>query len=217
MTDEDWLACTDPEPMLEFLRGKASDRKLRLFAAACCRAMWKRLTDVSYRWVVEAAERFADGQVSESELQAACDAADTAFGDLCDDEGFEIASVDATAPAVLRACCLACWAAEPKANQAADAAVSLAKMTEQLTQARLFRDIFGNPFRPVTVDPSWLTSTVVSLAQTIYDQRAFDRLPLLADAAEEAGFDNLDLLNHLRGDGPHVLGCWAVDLVLGKM
>ncbi len=82
MTDEVRLACTDPGPMLEFLRGKASDRKLRLFAAACCRAMWKRLTDVSYRWVVEAAERFADGQVSESELQTALGAADTAFGDL---------------------------------------------------------------------------------------------------------------------------------------
>ena len=77
-------------------------------------------------------------------------------------------------------------------------------------------DIFGNPFRPVTADPRWLTSTAVALARAIYDERAFDRLPILADALEEAGCDNADVLAHCRGDGPHVRGCWAVDLVLGK-
>ncbi|HVK19447.1 MAG TPA: hypothetical protein VM533_21110 [Fimbriiglobus sp.] len=79
-----------------------------------------------------------------------------------------------------------------------------------------FRDIFGNPFRPVTADSSWLTSTVVALARTIYHEWAFDRLPILADALEEAGCDDADVLTHLRGDGPHARGCWAVDLVLGK-
>jgi hypothetical protein len=76
--------------------------------------------------------------------------------------------------------------------------------------------IFGNPFRPVAVDPAWLTSTVVQLAQGIYDDRAFDRLPILADALQDAGCDNDDVLNHCRGDGPHARGCWVVDLVLGK-
>jgi hypothetical protein len=78
------------------------------------------------------------------------------------------------------------------------------------------RDIFGNPFRPVTADPRWLTSTAVALARTIYTDRAFDRLPILADALEDMGCDNADVLTHCRGDGPHVRGCWVTDLVLGK-
>jgi hypothetical protein len=86
-------------------------------------------------------------------------------------------------------------------------------------QCKALRDIFGNPFRPAPgPDPTWLASnggTVAVLAQSIYDQRAFDRLPLLADALEEAGCGDLALLEHLRGPGIHVRGCWAVDLILG--
>ncbi|MBL8795193.1 MAG: hypothetical protein JNM56_14910 [Planctomycetia bacterium] len=85
-----------------------------------------------------------------------------------------------------------------------------------LSQALLFRDLFGNPFRPVTVNPAWLTSAVVSLAQAIYDERAFDRLPILADALEDAGCDHADILNHCRQPGEHVRGCWVVDLLLAK-
>ncbi|MBP3957234.1 hypothetical protein J8F10_18390 [Gemmata sp. G18] len=80
----------------------------------------------------------------------------------------------------------------------------------------MLRDIFGNPIRPVTVEPSWLTSTVTALANGIYTEKAFDRLPILADALMDAGCSHDDLLNHLRSDGPHVRGCWALDLVLGK-
>jgi hypothetical protein len=87
---------------------------------------------------------------------------------------------------------------------------------EGLLPPDLLRDIFGNPFRPAAIDPRWLTSTAVSLAGAIYEERAFDRLPILADALEDAGCDNADILTHLRGEGPHARGCWAVDLVLGK-
>jgi hypothetical protein len=81
----------------------------------------------------------------------------------------------------------------------------------------LLRDIFGNPFRPVTFDPEWRTTTALALAQGIYEERAFDRLPILADALQDAGCDNDDILNHLRDTTtPHVRGCWALDLVLGK-
>ena len=80
----------------------------------------------------------------------------------------------------------------------------------------LFQCLFGNPFHPVSLNPTWLTDTAVSLATGIYDDRAFDRLPILADALQEAGCDSDDLLNHFRGPGPHVRGCWALDLVLGK-
>jgi hypothetical protein len=87
---------------------------------------------------------------------------------------------------------------------------------EQMRQAMIVRDIVGNPFRSVAVDPAWRTETVVALAGGIYAERAFDRMPILADALEEAGCDSADILTHCRGDGPHVRGCWVVDLVLGK-
>jgi hypothetical protein len=80
----------------------------------------------------------------------------------------------------------------------------------------LVRDIFGNPFRRVRVVPRWLTSPVSDLARTMYDTRDFGAMPILADALEEAGCDNPDVLAHCRGDGPHVRGCWVVDLILGK-
>jgi hypothetical protein len=74
----------------------------------------------------------------------------------------------------------------------------------------------GNRSRSVTLDPEWLTSTVTQLARGIYDERDFDRLPILADALQDAGCDNADVLNHCRQPGPHARGCWVVDLVLGK-
>ncbi len=80
----------------------------------------------------------------------------------------------------------------------------------------MLRCIFGNPFRPVTCDPAWLTSAVTSLAQAIYNGTTFDRLPILADALEDAGCTNADLLNHCRQPGVHVKGCWALDLLLGR-
>jgi hypothetical protein len=87
---------------------------------------------------------------------------------------------------------------------------------ERAGQAVLLREVFGNPFRPVTPDRSWLTSDVLGLARGIEADRAFDRLPILADALEDAGCDNADVLEHCRGPGPHVRGCWVVDLMLGR-
>ena len=89
----------------------------------------------------------------------------------------------------------------------------------EYVQVQLLRDVFGNPFRAININPSlvaWNGGTVVKLAQAIYDDRAFDRLPILADALEDAGCDNADILAHCRGPGPHVRGCWVVDLILGK-
>ncbi|MFO0796468.1 MAG: hypothetical protein U0804_03265 [Gemmataceae bacterium] len=87
---------------------------------------------------------------------------------------------------------------------------------EQLAQSLLLRDIVGNPFRPVAFDPAWRTEAVVGLARGAYEDRAFDRLPVLADALEDAGCADAAVLAHCRGPGPHVRGCWVVDLVLGK-
>jgi hypothetical protein len=84
-------------------------------------------------------------------------------------------------------------------------------------QCRFLRDIFANPFRPrQSTVASWQAPTVVALARSIYDDRRFTDLPILADALEEAGCTNADILGHLRGPGQHVRGCWAVDLILQK-
>jgi hypothetical protein len=81
---------------------------------------------------------------------------------------------------------------------------------------RIIHDLFGNPFRHVTLDPSWLTSTVLALSQQMYESRDFSPMPIIADALQDARCDNDDILAHCRGPGPHSRGCWAVDLVLGK-
>lgn len=82
--------------------------------------------------------------------------------------------------------------------------------------ADFLRDLLGNPFRPVSVEAGCISPTVKQLAAAIYMDRAFDRLPILADALEESGCTNAEILRHCRGRGPHVLGCWVVDLLLGK-
>ena len=88
--------------------------------------------------------------------------------------------------------------------------------TDTRTQRQYIRDIFGNPFRPVAFDPRWRTSDSVGVARGIYEDRAFERLPILADALMDAGCADEQVLSHCRGEGPHVRGCWVVDLVLGK-
>src|SRR5262245_4448389 len=101
-------------------------------------------------------------------------------------------------------------------NAALSALAGVVPGTERAAQATLLRDIFSNPFRPVALDPAWLIPTVVALARDIYEERAFEQMPMLGDALQVAGCDNDDVLNHCRGDGPHVRGCWVVDLVLSK-
>ncbi len=95
--------------------------------------------------------------------------------------------------------------------------VSLAPVVASTERVAVIRDIFGNPFRPVAFSPSWRTGTCVALAQTMYDARDYSAMPILADALQDAGCDNDDILAHCRDtNATHVRGCWVVDLVLGK-
>jgi hypothetical protein len=93
------------------------------------------------------------------------------------------------------------------------------RQIEEKAQADLLRELFGNPIHPMTINTTWLTQragTVRRLSEKIYNERRFADLPVLADALEEAGCDNPDTLDHCRGGGEHVRGCWVLDLVLGK-
>jgi hypothetical protein len=236
MTEAEWLACTDPTPMLEFLGDRASSRKLRLFAVACCRRIWPLITEAHCREAVEVAERFADGFVNAEAREAAHLAAERVRQEVEDTQAPLFSGVaHATAYAasytihdkgtVWLACRAAvnaaCAAGHALSRQgASENEVAAANNAEFAAQAALVRDLFGNPSRLAPFpDHSWLVwkeGAVVMLAQAIYDDRAFDRLPVLADALEEAGCAHADLLAHCRHPGKHVRGCWLVDLLLGK-
>ena len=231
MTEAEWLACDDPKPMLEFLPGKASERKLRVLAVACCWLVWHLLPDISRR-LLETVERYAGEETGPSDLAALFvgyyphqvsaavlggnQAAEAVYhlgqtwqrpGDLPEQVWYSSGRV---------------------ARSAAEAlAKSMPWRESRQREGPLLHDIFGPlPFRPVVADPAWLSwndGVVVKLAQVAYEERLLPsghldsaRLTVLADALEEAGCDNQEMLTHLRGSGPHVRGCWVVDLLLGK-
>ncbi len=212
MTEAEWLICTDPTPMLEFLRGKASERKLRLFFCACCRG--KRYTVCPQGMAaVAVAEAFGDGLAGEK-VRADTERLIQSF---LSDEG-DWSAYSLIAWALHRPMggsyplnYVMMWAI-PMVIQAHLAS------SDEITS--LLRDILGPvPFRHAANEPSLLKcsdSTIVKLAQAIYDERSFGRMRELADALEAAGCHDAEILGHCRGPGPHVKGCWVVDLLLGK-
>jgi len=208
MTEAEWLACEDPFLMLDHLQPakgnwfgwlwttpKTSDRKLRLFGVACCR----RILDLMWsgcRPGVEASERFAEGLAGQEALKSA--------GLVCMHSRNGLQAARDAVEWILAGDSGPIDLFGPK------------RMAEAAQQSEILRDIVGNSFCPVTLIPSWLTSTVVYLARGIYIDRAFDRMPILADALQDAGCDNQGILNHCRQPGFHCRGCWPLDLILGK-
>ncbi len=215
MTEAEWLACNSIYSVMSAVRNRSGSRTLRLFLIACCREVWQAMTDWRCRRAVEVSERFADGEASEEDLFAAWSAVHARDARTAGHLAKEVADSS-----------IANWGWA--ADLAAEISVRLARQdpiekaalfAAKGRQLQLLRDITGNPFRPVSLNASWLAwndCTVQKLAQAIYDERAFDRLPILSDALEEAGCDNADILTHLRRPGPHARGCWAVDLLIGK-
>jgi hypothetical protein len=228
MTPDDWDACTEPQKMLSFLResGRASERKLRLFGVACCRRIAEVATYRRARAAVEVAERYADGLAAREELLQAGEAAWK--GARWTRGGTRSAAV-----ATSQACSapeethqfLTCFnvARNYARNIVPGGKEEAIDRAECGAIAATLRDIFGPaPFRPVTLDPTRLTPEVLSLARASYDERLpsgeldAERLAVLADALLDAGCDDVVLLQHLRGEGPHWRGCFAVDAVLSK-
>jgi hypothetical protein len=215
MDEKEWLECKDPETMLMFLRDKTSARKLRLYAVGCCHqhdALVFSPNSLPYRRAVQLAEQFAEGRASVGMLLKERRREDRRWNrSFHPSFTYFVVEFDALAAARRSALYAHLLYKEDKGEKAA----------EELRRAQsdLVRCIFGNPFRPVAVDMPWLASidrTASKLAVNIYIEHAFDRLPLLADALEEAGCDNKDILNHCRGSGPHGKGCWVLDLLLGE-
>jgi hypothetical protein len=215
MTEAEWLTATDPAPMVTFLSPRASDRKFRLAVCACCRLLWETLTDERSRSAVLEAEGSADSLTPERAPPSPHGvAASHVVAEYEIPEGGEYTLANVTGLLAFGAA----WEAMLFLSHCSEGISGGRRgwRAEKRARSILIRCIFGNPFRPATANPAWLTSTVVSLAAGIYADRAFDRLPILADALQDAGCDNADVLGHCRGPGPHVRGCWVVDLVLGK-
>ena len=216
MTEQEWLTSDDRWRMLQIVQQHSpSERKVRLFNAAVCRRFWNYLPEASQAILVES-ERIADGLV-----QASSDR-----NDLCSRANAVVAPFDRQYPdkqfpsSEIRirrnAAAAVCYAVLPSDLYGAGSYFLEMEPSENGPHVALIRDVFGNPFRPVAVDPVWVTSTVRQLAQAIYDERAFDRLPIFADALEDAGCSDQAILSHCRRPGPHVRGCFVVDLLLGK-
>jgi hypothetical protein len=232
VTEEQWLRSAGPGAMLEHLYyelnerkvphppADLSPRKLRLLVVACGRAIDDHSADQRTRDAVDAGERFADGCGSRADLDSARSAARAA-----QEEAWQAAGRRETAPSVAAGVALAACAGGFYATKRA--LEDLHRLWEPEGAGRpdaryrrlsqVVRCLFGNPFRPVAFDLRWRTADAVGLARAIYEDRAFDRLPLLADALMDAGCGDDQLLVHCRSDGPHVRGCVVVDLVLGKV
>jgi hypothetical protein len=206
MTEADWSACVDPDGMLEYLRGKASDRKLRLFACACCRRVGHLPWDEASRKAVAMSEQYADGLVSKGKLAAAAKA------------------VRNTVLDALHASCggVARIAAGPEAfgaakNTARNAAWALAKqagnplwLAERQGQAELLREIIGNPFRMPSLPVMWPPKVSI-LARAAYAGE--DQTEALRDALSAAGM--AEWAAHFR-QPTHPKGCWVIDVILAK-
>jgi hypothetical protein len=232
--EEVWLTATKPHRMLYLLRRlhrrlqrPVCERKSRFLALAFCRLAWPAISDERSRRAVEDCEQHL-GLISEEQLTAGVEAARLAREEAYAAYTSHTSATSSDSLGRSIAASVAYWAvfrgwdqgliAKTRDSLAFCGHLAGPKGTQALlaTMASHMRDIFGNPFRPATFEREWRTETPVAVARQMYESRDFDAMPILADALQDAGCDNEDVLSHCRGDGPHVRGCWVVDLMLGK-
>jgi hypothetical protein len=258
MTEVEWIASEFPQDMLDFLDGRVSDRKLRLFVCACCRLLNNLPLYQDIGWLIDTAERYADGSASAAELEECRDSLHRYHEKLTlsslawlaldvpedPDHGFQKQAEEAGDKAT--GCVVqGLWKKCEREGYFPDGTMEEAVYTlpglVKAAECAFLRCIAGNPFRPAAVDPRWRTRLVVQLAEAAWEEyipeglpvlsllrsggtslggappwQGLTGLPILADALEDAGCTDTDILDHCRGEGPHVRGCWVMDLILGK-
>ena len=212
MNEQEWLAFDEPSDMLKSLQGKMSDRKFRLFATACCRWIWELIDPDENGRFVELVEESSDQLLGEVGIGLA---------DKPPFSGHVTCNHQLIGRLLQSNAGIAAYEVAFQAPRMVWGAPTGKWSRGEETIAKIARDVFGNPFRPITLAATHRTSTVVSLAREAYDERRLpsgkmnpQRLTLLAAALEEVRAPG-ELVAHLRGPGPHVRGCFAVDLCLG--
>jgi hypothetical protein len=240
ITEAEWLAGQAPHVLLRTVTGRGRSRRLRLCAVACCRLVAHLLPDDRCRRAIDVAEEYADRRATKEQLRLASDETDDV---IAWHEGLTTCGAAArlhaagavrfatdsksrgfAAAALLQAAAATAFSQFPAEEiyRPQDPKLTEALGEEERAQAVLIRDVLRNPFLPAPSIPASLPAPVLSVAQAAYDERlpSFDldpvRLSVLADALEDAGCSDEAILDHLRSAGPHVRGCWALDLVLGK-
>jgi hypothetical protein len=235
MNEVEWLAGTDPDAMLDYLEGKVSERRLRLFACACCRRLWRHVKNPTVRGAVEASEAFAEGKIRRRALRQARQQAEAIAMNPPEFEAYAFqAAVACAADRALDAArqvlgSLRRHAGEESAYEAVfnvQEAYATGREEAARVQAELIRTFFGNPFRPVHIDPAWLHANdgaVLKLARVIDEHLQFEELPYLQDALVDAGCDCDILLRACRipgrsvlAEGMHGRGFWVLDALLGR-
>jgi len=238
MTESEWLNATRLNTEHFRHPRELSERKRRLFTCACCRHVWEHFVDPRSRSAVEFVEDRVDrplkgrrfrGKVGKASQQAhdeisirlrseghSAEQSDRSYQQLF---AAMIAEECVLGKSTDRARIIGDYTARililnRKSTERTDLEIVLRESSLEVLQ--LFQDIEGNPFRPIEFDPRWRTSDVVGLARGIYEERAFERMPILADALMDAGCENSEIIAHCRGSGPHVRGCWLMDMILGK-
>ena len=201
MTEAEWLTCDEPSELVGFLDSRLSRRKLRLIICALCRLSWHKFTDERSRRAVIAVEESVESPSSDEIPQSAQSDAIAAYDAVYyhGEAGADYMPAQAAAILAFGGTIEAMWCLPTGGRGAA-----------------IMRDIAGNLFRPASLNPSWRTDSVLALACQMYESRDFDVMPILADALQDAGCNDAHVLDHCRRPGPHVRGCWVVDLVLGK-
>jgi hypothetical protein len=224
MNENHWLRHEEVEHMVYV--PNLPPKRLRLFAVECCRRIIQLMVDRRSVAAIEAMGRHAAKGITDKAHASALNRADAAV----EAQRLKESHPDAWTRPETRAARAAWHCTLPDEIPAAHGAAYWAASAllddekgELRRQAELLRCLCGNPFRAVSVDRAWLTGVVVSLALAAHMERIPlsgeldpQRLAVLSDALEEAGCDDADILSHLRSPGPHVRGCWVVDLLTGR-
>jgi hypothetical protein len=206
--------------MLRHLRPQRRwDRQVGLFLVACCRQVQHQIPAPDLPQILAAAERYSEGLIKPATMARRL----SRFPEFKYPMGGSVWTAlwcllnrryDYHPGRIVHALTF-----EERRGKRRGKAEAIAKTAEGWL-CDLLRDVVGNPFRPRPAhDPAWLAvngGIVRRLATNAYEDRTFSEFPILADALEDAGCADAALLEHLHGPGPHVRGCWALDVVLGK-
>jgi hypothetical protein len=213
VTEEEWKTTSDLYKMLEWSGALITDRKRCLLLLQCCRTYPEEVRSEISHLLVEA-EKFIEGCLAPDMANSCAGEASRIKEQQVECQDFDKAVVSRMAQFIFKLPSnplhgyLYCHTSELQWPDC--------ERTKEKQLCDILREIF-NPFALLSLDPRWLTSSVVDVAEAIYQEKAFDRMPILADALMDAGCDSEEVLGHCRSEGPHVRGCWVVDLLTGRM